>query len=537
MPDPDSEKELFELVKTFQVHKHSKTCRKYRNDKCRFNFGKFFTTRTIIAEPLPENMTEEVKFQVLRTRSELLNKVKRYIDSELNPSKINLYDCSREDYAKTKTIDQILALLDISKNDYEAALTISEDKDFHLFLKRPPNSCFVNNYFPDGLLAWEANLDIQPVFNHYKAVAYMCAYLSKSEDECSEAMNQAVKEAFEHNLDNYQQMKNVAHTYVNKRECSIQECVYQILAGQWLRKTCPGVIFANSNIPEKRYRICREEKDILQLPDDSTDIFKKNMIDRYIDRPNKLFCNGKYSILDGFCYAEFLRYYYLAPSRTTDNDYQPVVLSDKLIEDNYTSAKNYPATIPLMSSSEKLKCRKIPFVLKCHVPNRHTHPEEYAHHMLFLYFPFRNENELKCNKSYAEKLSLPEIINTVNTNYRNVEPFSTLVDDALERIGSNRDTNIDSYGQQENDEVADEVLELNDDLQLQDQCIDEDISYNNDCYEIPNTISEFPDSLINENRGMSSIANLIGIEKIKSQFDKFIRRLSTVQVFIYTQWR
>ena len=42
-----SEKELFELVKTFQVHQHSKTCRKYRNDKCRFNFEKFFTDRTI----------------------------------------------------------------------------------------------------------------------------------------------------------------------------------------------------------------------------------------------------------------------------------------------------------------------------------------------------------------------------------------------------------------------------------------------------------------------------------------------------------
>ena len=69
---------------------------------------------------------------------------------------------------------------------------------------RPPNSCFVNNYFTDGLLVWEANIDIQPGFNHYKAVSYMCAYLSKSENECSQAMSQALKEAFEDKLDNYQ---------------------------------------------------------------------------------------------------------------------------------------------------------------------------------------------------------------------------------------------------------------------------------------------------------------------------------------------
>ena len=60
-----------------------------------------------------------------------------------------------------------------------------------------------------GLLAWEDNIDIQPVFNHYKAVSYMCAYLSKSEDECSQAMSQALKEALEDILDNYQQMKSV----------------------------------------------------------------------------------------------------------------------------------------------------------------------------------------------------------------------------------------------------------------------------------------------------------------------------------------
>ena len=273
MPYPVREAELLELVRTFQVHRHSKTCRKYRNDKCRFHFGKFSSSSTIVAKPLPNDMSEEIKIQVLKNRNALLSKVKRYKDTEPNPSKNIFHDSSRNDYVKVKSIDEILGLLEISKVEYEAALSISEDKDFQLHLKRPPNSCFVNNHFSDGLLSWEANLDIQPVFNHYKAVAYMCSYPSKSEDECSQAMSQAVKEAFEHNLDNYQQMKSEAHSYVIKRECSIQECVYQILPGQWLRKTFPSVIFANSNVPKKRYRICRDEKDISELPEDSTDIF------------------------------------------------------------------------------------------------------------------------------------------------------------------------------------------------------------------------------------------------------------------------
>ena len=135
-------------------------------------------------------------------------------------------------------------------------------------------------------MAWEANMDIQPVFNHYKAVAYMCAYLSKSENECSVAMKQALRDAFEKELNNYEQMKSVANAYSNKKECSIQECVYHVLPGQWLRKTFPGVIIANSNVSEKRFQLCLAEHEISALPEDSKKIFIRNMVDRYIDRSN-----------------------------------------------------------------------------------------------------------------------------------------------------------------------------------------------------------------------------------------------------------
>ena len=91
------------------------------------------------------------------------------------------------------------------------------------------------------------------------------------------------------------------------------------------------------------------------------------MIDRYIDRPNLSFVDGKYSILDSFCFAEFLKYYYLAPFKSKDNDYQPKILQDDLVEHNHVLGNNYPTKIPMMSSNEKLKCRKVPYVLKYYV--------------------------------------------------------------------------------------------------------------------------------------------------------------------------
>ena len=82
-----------------------------------------------------------------------------------------------------------------------------------------------------------------------------------------------------------------------KRECSVQEAVYHVMPELWLRKTCPGVIFANSNLPENRYKMFRSQEEIAKLPDDSTDIFKRNMLDRYMDRPNEIFLKGKYAVL------------------------------------------------------------------------------------------------------------------------------------------------------------------------------------------------------------------------------------------------
>ena len=187
-PNSVSEKEFFELAKTFRVNRHSEMSRKYRNDKCRFGFRKFFTDRTIVAVSFPEDMPEEITNQALKNRSDLLSKVKIYIDTELNPSKKNFNDSTRSDYEIVRTVEEILSLLQISKEDYWAALSKSEDSDYQLYLKRPPNSCFVNNYFTDGLPVWKVNIDIQPMFNHYEAVAYMCAYLSKSQDECSPAI-------------------------------------------------------------------------------------------------------------------------------------------------------------------------------------------------------------------------------------------------------------------------------------------------------------------------------------------------------------
>ena len=65
-PERHKHPQLYDLVKLYQLHRKYKTCRKYKNQVCRFNIGKCFISRTIFAEPLPENMSENGKILLLQ---------------------------------------------------------------------------------------------------------------------------------------------------------------------------------------------------------------------------------------------------------------------------------------------------------------------------------------------------------------------------------------------------------------------------------------------------------------------------------------
>ena len=79
LPDKETNPQLYDMVKTYHAHNHSKTCRNYKNVACRFNFGQFFTERTIMAEPLTEDLEDEIKSSILTRQKEILSKVKQKI--------------------------------------------------------------------------------------------------------------------------------------------------------------------------------------------------------------------------------------------------------------------------------------------------------------------------------------------------------------------------------------------------------------------------------------------------------------------------
>ena len=162
------------------------------------------------------------------------------------------------------------------------------------------------------------------------------------------------------------------------------------------------------------------------LPEDSTDIYKINLVSLYIIRLSE-------EIFNQLCYASFVKKYQLLPKQV-ESDRQPNELSDEVIEKNHLVNNNnsYPKRITL-SKGKNLVHRKVEFVLRYHVPNKDKDPEAYAHNLLFMFYPFRIEEQPKAGEplSYTAKLLEAGVINVINDSKSLVERFSDMVDKAF----------------------------------------------------------------------------------------------------------
>ena len=100
-----------------------------------------------------------------------------------------------------------------------------------------------------------ANVHLQPVFNLYKSITYVCLYFTKDETECSQAIMNAAKEA---NLSIKHALRKIGATLLSSREVSSQECVYRCMPELWLRKIFPKTVFVSTGLPEKKLKSSTE---------------------------------------------------------------------------------------------------------------------------------------------------------------------------------------------------------------------------------------------------------------------------------------
>ena len=323
-------------------------------------------------------MDEEIKTATLIRRKEIICLIKQKIDEVLNPSK--------PAYNPSLTQEDIFQ--DNTKEQYERALSISPDSDYDLHLKRSVDSCFTNDYFIAGIKGFAANVDLQPVFNQYKCITYVCSYFTKDEAECYQTIRKAVKEVKETTLNIKDATRKIGAAFLSTREVSSQECVYRCMPELWLRKIFPKTSFVSTDLPDKRVRVAKNQQELDEL-DDSTEIYKSNIIECYTVRPNNI------PSINNKCLAEFAAYHYKDYKTDISEtiDAQPEVLTDDITAQLHASTRFFgrvgvssffnddtpslPKNVRLMNGKEVMKCRKVKAAIKYHTPKNTNEPERY----------------------------------------------------------------------------------------------------------------------------------------------------------------
>ena len=73
--------------------------------------------------------------------------------------------------------------------------------------------------------------------------------------------------------------------------------------------------------------------------------------------------------------------------------------------------------------------------MRYHTPNKSKEPELYFHHLLMLYFPWRDEKDLlSSDQIYASKFYEPDIQAIVEQNRAIFEPDADAITEALEEM-------------------------------------------------------------------------------------------------------
>lgn len=230
----------------------------------------------------------------------------------------------------------------------------------------------------------------------------------------------------------------------------------------WLRKIFQKTVFVNTNLPENRVRMTKTQEELDELDDDSVDIFKSNIIERYIIRPTSV------PIVDNMCLAEFAAYYYKDYKIDCETkDAQPDLLTDELIENQSTinTMQGLPKTIMLLNKNEHMKCRKVKAVLRYHTPNKRKEPELYFHHLLVLYYPWRDENNLiAADQTYTSKFYEAGVQKILEHNRSIFERDADAISEAFEVLKSNQNNIRHSFDSMNDQQNADLLGEMPDDL-------------------------------------------------------------------------
>ena len=112
---------------------------------------------------------------------------------------------------------------------YEAAVIQQPRKGSEVLLQRDIDEIFINNYNPEWIIDWDANIDISPVYDYFGTITYITDYFLKDSTGLTEVLKTAVKQLSD-DKDMRQKCHEMANIFMTHRQVGESEAIYKLFA-------------------------------------------------------------------------------------------------------------------------------------------------------------------------------------------------------------------------------------------------------------------------------------------------------------------
>ena len=222
------------------THHHTKTCNKKGPD-CRFGIPRPPSDFTIIAQAMSAE-DKEAEGETVKCLSFIMGKVKselKNMEDGLNERKNEKNEYPEIKGSLTEMLRKLFPIIRISDDEktisikeedqeyrvktalvketweqnlrqdkgeinlqatrerlqsavYHYALSVC-DHGTKVVLKRNIQDIFVNNFNPDWMIAWDENMDIQPILDYFACITYITDYVCKAETKTTQILKDVKK--------------------------------------------------------------------------------------------------------------------------------------------------------------------------------------------------------------------------------------------------------------------------------------------------------------------------------------------------------
>ncbi len=451
---PENDDNLKATVEQVQFHHHTKSCKKYNNG-CRFGYPRFPSNKTMVAKPLPSELNASEQKTIMEGHKSVLKKVKAILETD--------------ELSSIPTIENLVTKAGVTLSAYEKALSVSE-RGVNIVLKRKVNECYINNYNPMWLKAWNANMDIQFCYDPYAVITYICDYYGKDDSGMTELLKEAlrkVKGDGKHEI-----LQTLKKTYLTHRQIGACEATYRMLPNLHMKDSNVTCTFVSTGFPENRAMFMEKVAfDDEELAYDETTapiqtkyikiegkkgLYKKrvSVYERYSQRP---------IALKKMCLAQFATMY-----KVTSYEHKKIVMeSNSSVQTSnitiYLTDNELPLKIQFDNTElSQMQLRGRPSVLRLHESKKKKEEHEFYYSELLLFHPWQNETaQLYRNDVKKCKALYKKYFTEISERRKKMFPYLDSVEEAMARLEesslqdvrpSHITDNLDIEGEHENED-------------------------------------------------------------------------------------